>query len=307
MSRTHCWCFTLNNPSEWISTLIDWDEYKHVQYAIYQEEVGESGTFHYQGYVEFTIAKSLKSVRKILPAHWSARRGTQKQAIDYCSKKDETYIGGPYEYGQRKQQGQRGDLLEIQKLIDNGATMETIARDFFPTFIQYGNRFQSYLDLTRKPTLDTPEISILPWQQRILNLLNGSVRPRTVLWIWSDASGQGKTTFKKYIQAQFPDSFLDGTLSLQNTLYPYSNQKIIWFDHPRSQPLDAVFLSQLEKLSDGGLITSPKYESRQKTVKAHIVVTTNRPPPHHHLPSRLVEFNATLVKEELNAEGVLTV
>jgi len=58
----------------------------------------------------------------------------------------------------------------------------------------------------------------------------------------------------------------------------------------RSDPLDATATDILEKLSNGGYVFSGKYESMQKYVNAHIVVTCNRPPPEDRLPQRCREF-----------------
>ena len=57
------------------------------KYTCIGKEVGESGTFHHQGYIVFAQAKSLAACRKILPrAHWEVRMGTHEQAADYCKK-----------------------------------------------------------------------------------------------------------------------------------------------------------------------------------------------------------------------------
>lgn len=74
---------------------------------MFQAEVGEeTNTPHFQGYVEwkqkktFTAAKALLGGDKV---HLEARRGTQQQAIDYCSKED-TRVDGPWYHGTPKKQ-----------------------------------------------------------------------------------------------------------------------------------------------------------------------------------------------------------
>lgn len=86
--QSKAWVFTLNNPTEeetqFLSSLSD-DEKRiehGIQYVIYGEEVGESGTRHYQGYIEFLKRIRLTGCRKIFPrAHWETRRGTPLQGI----------------------------------------------------------------------------------------------------------------------------------------------------------------------------------------------------------------------------------
>lgn len=79
------WCFTWNNyPEDWVAPLapgLDGSEWIGVP------EVGESGTPHIQGYVEFP--------KKVRPAgykgmpkeiHWEKCRGTRQENIEYCTK-----------------------------------------------------------------------------------------------------------------------------------------------------------------------------------------------------------------------------
>lgn len=49
MSKSNAvnWCFTINNPEG----LLDFDTLPPHKYCVYQEEIGENGTLHFQGYV----------------------------------------------------------------------------------------------------------------------------------------------------------------------------------------------------------------------------------------------------------------
>jgi len=116
--------------------------------------------------------------------------------------------------------------------------------------------------------------------------------PRRIIWIWSLESSMGKTTFKKYVQFHLQQDFLLGSMKINDTMYAYESQKVIWFDILDNILLDAELTSQLETLSDGGVVGSSKYKSSNKIVDAHIVVTTNRPPPDDKLPNRIIAFQA---------------
>jgi len=84
------WCFTVNNPS--FSDIVQfsgdgehWQE--QLQYIFAGLEVGEGGTRHYQGYLELKRHKPLQWLKRCLPrAHLEKRKGTAKQALEYCLK-----------------------------------------------------------------------------------------------------------------------------------------------------------------------------------------------------------------------------
>lgn len=80
------WCFTLNNPQD--HPPIE-DNFKNVRYLEYQLEIGESGTPHYQGYVQFYQSKGIKGIKNLLKnekLHLEPQRGTVEQAIHYIQK-----------------------------------------------------------------------------------------------------------------------------------------------------------------------------------------------------------------------------
>lgn len=108
MSIAKRWCFTINNPTFedeqlLIGTPSDGAQAKlgHVEYMIFQEERGENGTLHWQGFLILKTREKMSWLkRNINPrAHWEVARGTNEQARDYC-RKDDTYTGGlRHEYG----------------------------------------------------------------------------------------------------------------------------------------------------------------------------------------------------------------
>lgn len=106
-AQSKYWCWTLNHP---LSTVVP--EPDGMSYMVWQLEVGESGTRHLQGYVEFKTNKRLAWLKKWLAtAHFEVRRGTAQQAADYCRKEDGR-LDGPWEKGQMSEPcpGERTDL-----------------------------------------------------------------------------------------------------------------------------------------------------------------------------------------------------
>lgn len=97
MARSRSYVFTINNYTEEDEHQVfglHWDF--DATYVVAGKEVGgEKGTPHLQCYVHFSQPKSLKQVSEMLPrARIAAKRGTHKEASDYC-KKDGDY----YEWG----------------------------------------------------------------------------------------------------------------------------------------------------------------------------------------------------------------
>jgi hypothetical protein len=87
--RVSCrrWIFTLNNYTDKEVNAITQDFSKYKATYIFGKEVGELGTPHLQGYVEFKNPRSLNALKKMNNRiHWEKARGNRQQNIDYCSK-----------------------------------------------------------------------------------------------------------------------------------------------------------------------------------------------------------------------------
>lgn len=97
-SKYRDWCYTLNNPTN--------EEIAHLKtvearYHIFGKERGDSGTPHLQGYVSFLNRIVFTSAkRRLCPGgsrriHIEVKRGTHKEASDYCCKEDQVpFISG---------------------------------------------------------------------------------------------------------------------------------------------------------------------------------------------------------------------
>lgn len=140
--QVYNWCFTLNN----------WDEVQREKlievdynYMIIGKEVGENGTPHLQGYIEFRSRKRLKTVKKINNnIHWEPRRGTQRQAIEYCMK------DGDYEeFGKKKMQGKRNDLDAVRETAAQEGMREVTCR-YNRQQIGVAEKFLTYNESGRK-------------------------------------------------------------------------------------------------------------------------------------------------------------
>lgn len=138
------WCFTINNPI----SLLDPEEFADaghaLRYMIYSEEIGDTGTNHFQGYMEFNERVTLSFIKTVMDtAHLEVRRGGQVQAADYCAK-GPTHVDGPYIYGTMVTQGRRSDLLEVKELMDAGATADSIADSHFVAWVHNNRSLEKY-------------------------------------------------------------------------------------------------------------------------------------------------------------------
>ena len=90
--KSTSYCFTINNYSNADENLLKDLPYK---YLVYGREVGENGTPHLQGYVEFHSKRHFSAVKKLhTTAHWEVRKGTAQQAAEYCKKDNDFFEDG---------------------------------------------------------------------------------------------------------------------------------------------------------------------------------------------------------------------
>lgn len=152
------YCFTLNNPDD----NLEWTD-PPIRYAIWQLEIGENDTPHYQGYLELRTPQRLAAMKRILPrAHFEARMGTRDQARSYASKTD-TRFDGPWEFGTWTGggQGTRNDVLALKSAIDAGASERQVWDDFPGLYLRHRQAISSAQRLISPPRLWKTHVTIL--------------------------------------------------------------------------------------------------------------------------------------------------
>lgn len=158
MARYHNVVFTWNNPEGHI----EFDPEK-MKYLVYQEEVGENGTYHFQGYCEFTNKLSLNPAKALLggaSVHIERRRGSQEQAITYA-KKEDTRVDGPHEFGEPRTQGKRMDLEGFKDAVMSGARKRDLLDEHVSIIARYP-KFYDQLTMMNRPTRsEEPVVTLL--------------------------------------------------------------------------------------------------------------------------------------------------
>lgn len=137
--------FTLNNYEEQdIERLRALGNSGRVSYLLFGYEVGESGTRHLQGYVEYARSKRFHIIKRAISerCHLEARRGTAQEAADYC-KKDGDYE----EFGtmSRPQPGRRSDLEQVRDLAVNHGIRSLFQDNYNLQAIKYGLTYLDYV------------------------------------------------------------------------------------------------------------------------------------------------------------------
>lgn len=144
--KSRHWCFTLNNwDDDDLLKLADF----HNRYLTYGFEVGEKKTQRLQGYCEYHNPVTMKRLKvDVSPrAHFEPRRGTQKQAIDYCHK-DGNWI----EYGEKLPgQGHRSDLEEVATKVLAKTPLSSIAADHPIEWIKFNRGITSLANTQATP------------------------------------------------------------------------------------------------------------------------------------------------------------
>lgn len=134
--------------------------------------MGTNGTPHLQGYIEFPNAVRGSAIRKNFDgkAHWEVRRGTAKEASDYCKKE-----GSYEEFGQLSQQGKRTDLEEIGDAVLSGISTKEIACTYPGAYIKYHKGIEALKQAAKG----------------VFDFKDRTTKPK-VIWRWGP-TGVGKT------------------------------------------------------------------------------------------------------------------
>lgn len=275
------WCFTINNPTP-EDDPNTWD----VQYVKWQLEKGELGTPHYQGYAEFEKVKRLAACKKInARAAWFKCNGTQEDNIKYVSK-PEGRIDGPWELGEKKDQGKRSDLEgACETAMEQG--MKAVMRDHPAECAKYYKNLEKMAKISHHARMEAKEkeamkdVVLRPWQQALMDKLDAPADDRKIMWYWESTGNVGKTFFAKYLAAMKDATILDCSKKA-DLIYMLRDHvgEVIIFNIVRS--MDKDFMGHIytvcESIKDDVVINT-KYEScRIPMGKQHVLVFANEPP-----------------------------
>ncbi len=138
----------MENPEQFLELMRN---FPNVRYVVFQGEEAETGTPHYQGYIEFTGVKRLVALTRYKQMHYEPRRGSREQARQYAMKED-TRVAGPWEHGEWEAggAGARNDLVAFRNAVQSGANKRTMIEDHPLAMARYP-RFYGTIRSTVRP------------------------------------------------------------------------------------------------------------------------------------------------------------
>ncbi len=222
------WVFTYNNatPIQISSIVLKFQLIAKKYY--FAEEIGESGTPHLQGVVEFKKKVRPNTALGGHSLHWEKRKGTWDEAVEYCQK-------------------------------DNGD------KHFWG--------FKPRRALKALPC----EIMLFPWQQSVMDIVNGEPDDRTIHWIWEPVGNVGKTTFIKWLMRFHEAVPLEGKKNDILHIAAENPSDLYVFDMERSLE-NFVSYASIEKVKNGCFM-SGKYEGKIVNGNCpHLIVFANFAP-----------------------------
>lgn len=286
MTRMKNYCFTYNNP-----TTLPENDLKDYKYLIYQREKGEEGTIHFQGYVCFKKQIRITSVKNMSEGaskyHFEPRNGTHSEARDYCKKQDETYLEGPWVFGDDtgipEGKGDRTDLKVIKRKIESGTEVKDLMKEdeHLGSMVRYYKYFEAYSKMLKGEKAyqeflkDTPT-ELRPWQKEAVEELD-TQDDRMIDWYVDEVGGKGKTALSKWLIVNKKAFYCRGGKSA-DIAYAFDYQEYVVFDFTR-EAKEFINYSVIEAMKDG-LLWCPKFESKMMKFTSRKVIVFSNFEPH---------------------------
>lgn len=278
MSRAKYWCFTVNNPTtDERAKIVALEDEDAVEYLVFGNEVGESGTPHLQGFVAFSTRVRLTQVKQSVSArgHFEVAKFPEK-AADYC-KKDGDFV----EFGVLTlKKGKRSDLDAFKDDVKIGVlTVKELREAHSDVFAKYSQFCTQYIQ-DNNSVLSVEAHVLYGWQESLFQELKTEADPRQIMFCVDLVGNSGKSWFCHYVsgllsnvQVLLPGRKADMCMMIE------LDAKIIFVDATRSKQGEYILYDFLEELKNRYIFSS-KYHSVLKCLKStpHVVVMMNEFP-----------------------------
>jgi hypothetical protein len=286
MSRAKNWTITINNHGEEDFIRLrklfdDHGEASGARYLIFQQEVGEQGTPHIQGFISFKSQLRLAAVKKMVGdrAHLEVARGSPLKNREYCSKSKSAVEGTMEEFGELPgPERKRTDLDEFKEAVRGGLKRSEALELHSEVMAKYPRFAREYMDLY-KAVDPVEEHALRPWQSHLEERLNTPPGDREIIFVVDKPGNAGKSWFAKRWCQQHPGTsqYMEPGKKA-DMAYNLSEETTHLFLNVTRQQVEHLQYSFLEACKDS-LVFSPKYESGMKYLKKmHVVVMMNQEP-----------------------------
>jgi hypothetical protein len=260
MAKSRAYAFTLNNPTE--------DEFENIKklkykYMIVGDEIApDTGTHHYQGYINFNSSTSFNTIKKAIPrAHIEPAYGSPRANYEYCSKQEIKY-----ENGARPAPGKRTDIDNIKKYVQETENPNMV-------------------DIITNNTTNNQTIK---YAENLLKYLEKGRTTRPVcLWYYGDTgTGKTHTAYEEHPDAYIKDNCLGGFFE------GYDAHPVIIIDDMR---IDTFKWNELLRLTDRyPNRVNVKGTSRQNL--AHTIIVTSPKSPYEMFENKITENIEQLIR-----------
>lgn len=281
------WIFVINNPTAEeqvvLRNLGDDVGTNGLRYLVWGREIGETGTYHLQGFVVFDSRKRLRTVKEIIGhrAHCEVARGTSVQAADYAKKDGDYDEFGNLPTGRRQAESVTDFADWVRQQLSEGvAVNERSIANAFPTlFVRYGARLVVLANhLPPPPVMEINDLR--GWQIDLYQELLLPADDRKVKFFVNAEGGAGKTFFCRWMLTAHNDLVQVLSVGKRDDLAHAidTTKKIFLFNIPRAS-MEFFQYGIAEGLKDK-MVFSPKYNSMMKilTQNVHVVVFSNEHP-----------------------------
>lgn len=271
------WCFTLNNPSNRI--LIEGGDTSKIKIVVYQLEVGENGTPHYQGFIVTVVPVRLAALKKINShAHYEKMNKPLAASLAYCTKLEGRLsdpVFWPNEQYVRDFVSSNGQSVKKQRLSDVVALIEagedvSMNDKYILHMKNIDSTVEKRILMADKSRLqkNLQNAQLRPWQMDLISALDKQT-DRQVLWVYDVHGNAGKSWFAKYLYGYKNYLYFENKSKLSDIAHLVATTRPsgVCFDIPRSAyklGSDKVMrhtfsYGSLESLKNG-MISSTKYQ-----------------------------------------------
>lgn len=298
--QARCWTITSFDVEEPLEHNFD---PQHHRFLVYQlERAPETKRPHYQGYVQYHTRATMRLVKTDFGngIHCEPAKGSAQDNYLYCTK--EPRLDGPWVHGVMVEERQRTDFEYYPDVIRAARTWNELFNSPDAGLHQFIARYGKYcreVFNSRPKQYQDPlaDMKLFPWQERVMAKIRGPRPRRQLIWVWSQRSGTGKSSFLLHLSALHPSALVVRAFDRPADVYfqIQDDTKLILFDMPRfiEEKQMSSLIQVLEACSDG-FCTSTKYEACCKRFDAWTVVFSNQAPPFVQLPRRICEVKAII-------------